>query len=152
MKKPYILFFLCVSGYLSGYAQQNNYRINSTSYSSTNNSFNYITGVINVPLSYTTQLKENDSITIATHIPEAVITNGPAFSYYPNPVTDKLFIRYNKERELSFDIEIYSDSGQLVVQQSIRKETYVDLSRLIKGTYTVVPKIEGAVSFKIIKN
>ncbi len=151
MNKTYILFLICVTG-LSGYAQQNNYRINSSSYSSTNNSFNYITGVINVPLTYTTHLKENDSITIATHLPGAVVTNGPAFSYYPNPVTDKLFIHYNKERELSFAIEIYSDSGQLVVQQSIHKETYVDLSRLIKGTYTVVPKIEGAVSFKIIKN
>lgn len=144
-----MLFLICVSG-LSGYAQQNNYRINSSSYSS--RTINYITGIINVPLTYTTPLKENDSITITTHIPEVVVTNGPAFSYYPNPVTDKLFIRYNKESDLRFDIEIYSDSGQLVLQQSIRKETFVDLSRLIKGTYTVIPKIEGAESFKIIKN
>jgi len=149
MNKTYFLFLICATG-LSGYAQQNNYRINSASYSS--NSLSHIAGVINVPLTYTTQLKENDSVTIATHLPEAVVTNGPAFSYYPNPVTDKLFIRYNKERELRFDIEIYSDSGQRVLQQSIHKETFVDLSRLIKGTYTVIPKIEGAESFKIIKN
>ncbi|WP_177730874.1 T9SS type A sorting domain-containing protein [Flavobacterium inviolabile] len=148
MKKPYILFLLCVSG-LSGYTQPNNYRINSASFS--NNSLNYITGVINIPLTYTTQLKENDSITIAIPIPDAVI-NGPAFSYYPNPVANKLFIRYNKELELRFEIEIYNDSGQLVIQRFIYKETVVDLSQLIKGTYTVIPKIEGTESFKIIKN
>lgn len=69
------------------------------------------------------------------------------FSYYPNPVSDKLFIESQKE----FRVKIYSVSGDLLVDE-INKEI-IDVWNLKSGLYLLKIETDGKViTNKLIKN
>ncbi|MBR7067811.1 MAG: Ig-like domain-containing protein, partial [Bacteroidales bacterium] len=64
-------------------------------------------------------------------------------SLSPNPTSTGFYIE-----SANSDVRVYSISGQLVLQQSANGKTYVDISRLVAGTYIVRM---GNAAAKVIK-
>ena len=64
-------------------------------------------------------------------------------SLSPNPTSTGFYIE-----SANTDVRVYSISGQLVLQQSANGKTYVDISRLVAGTYIVRM---GNAAAKVIK-
>lgn len=72
------------------------------------------------------------------------------FSYYPNPVTDELFFKTEKNINT---IEIYNLNGQKLKTQTKIKDNKTTLKSLNTGVYLFKVKLEGGQieTFKIIK-
>ncbi len=72
------------------------------------------------------------------------------FSYFPNPVTDVLNLKYGKEMQ---KVTVTNMLGQQVMVQRLNGlEASVDMSGMAKGTYMVTVEADNsAKTFKIIK-
>jgi hypothetical protein len=76
------------------------------------------------------------------------LTNGLVI--YPNPVKDKLYIRYN-DSQLDA-LEIFDISGRLIVKEENFTEKSIDVSKLEKGIYLLHVTVNGKLSVhKFIK-
>lgn len=77
--------------------------------------------------------------------------NNGTFSYYPNPVKDRLNINMDKNIE---NVSIYSLSGEMVKSENWNKKAgNIDMSVLPSGIYIVNVKTSSNVrSFKVVKN
>lgn len=79
-----------------------------------------------------------------------VVSNELAVSFYPNPVTDKLFISASTEEALN--VRLISLMGNVVVEDSLRSGESIDLSHLGKGVYMLwVKSSDGYAVAKIVK-
>ena len=61
---------------------------------------------------------------------------------YPNPFTNKLFIRFNYLFETHYQISLYSNEGRLIVEKEGEKnneelEISIDLTEIVSGTYII---------------
>lgn len=71
------------------------------------------------------------SVVVCTDLP--VLSNKDSFSFYPNPVDDKLFISGAGDTSEG-GIKLYNSLGQLV-KSVTPSESFIDLSDLPKGVY-----------------
>jgi hypothetical protein len=74
------------------------------------------------------------------------------FSIYPNPVTDRLFLKTDAEVQVE-SIHFYDVSGQLVQLSTKNWVKGIDVSTLKAGTYFIEIKLDNGVLFteKFIK-
>lgn len=140
MKKIYSFIFIANS--FIAYSQNIDYKINSASIGS----MDFVVGVTEVQLTYAIESEEN---LIPITNPNSDFSNQSGFSYFPNPVEDKLYL-YKKNNSSNYEIEVYNELGQFIFKETI-KNNYIDLSSLIKGMYLIVPKLEGTKPFKVLK-
>lgn len=79
-----------------------------------------------------------------------VVSSELSISFYPNPVTDKLFISTSSEEVLS--VQLISLMGNVVAEESLRGGESIDLSHLGKGVYMLwVKSSDGFAVAKIVK-
>ncbi len=79
----------------------------------------------------------NISVGQLTHSSVSVL-NENAFQVYPNPATDKLYIKTNGNIQ-NYSIEIYSLTGQLVYNQIANQKSLIEIStkQLNSGSYVL---------------
>ena len=75
-----------------------------------------------------------------------------SFSFYPNPISDKLFIRFPSDIE-SAQLYIHDLLGKLIVDIAIEPFAPVDLQSLSSGMYVVNIKSNNMslTSYKLLK-
>lgn len=136
MKKLTTIIFAFVFLTFS-YSQNVNNKINSGGIS--NNNISYEVGLINVPLVYE-----------KIDVEEEIITDNNKLSYFPNQVTDKLYLLIDGNI-INNNVQIYNELGQILINKTVDEE-FIDLSTLKAGVYFVIINNENAKPFKIIKN
>ncbi len=81
------------------------------------------------------------------------IENIKGFSFYPNPVNNRLTI---KSSEVITKIEVYNLLGQKIIRKKLNQELYIndlDLSELSTGNYLIKVYADNKIkTFRIIKN
>lgn len=93
------------------------------------------------------EFKDTITMQIATLVSFTKITQ-PDFFVYPNPVKDKMTIRFSNTN--SKTIEIYDILGNKIFTQEIYSGESINLSKLTKGTYII--RFQGLSSYsKIIQ-
>ena len=55
--------------------------------------------------------------------------------FYPNPASDMIYFNFNVDKEVS--LQIFSSTGQLVMEKNISSDGAVDVSSLSEGLYIV---------------
>jgi len=153
MKK--IICLLLLNGICS-YGQTVNYKINSSCIS--NQNINYIVGIMDVKLTYPTAFSKaqetpaEGTVVESNEVKEenSSRSSDQSFSFYPNPVTDRLYI-VQPEHKSEAEIVVYNMLGQLVIQKNMTTD-YIDLSTLQKGMYLISSKNNVFSPFKILKN
>ncbi len=77
--------------------------------------------------------------------------NLQAFSVYPNPAKDKLYIDFNESK--SGLVQIYDVTGKLVAEKNVTEQTeIINISELVNGMYIVqIRSEENSISYKIMK-
>lgn len=82
------------------------------------------------------------------------------FSYYPNPVTNALFLKFgNRDSDLDLDIRVFDLKGNLLyqksedVKQGFGRTIELDMSQLSMGSYILNIKDKGGAQsrFNIVK-
>lgn len=83
----------------------------------------------NAPGMFTVNIEENNYLVIENKL-----------SLYPNPTSDNINLRFDKESDQYYILSIYSSSGTLVKQQEISSfanESRINISDLANGMYIV---------------
>lgn len=76
------------------------------------------------------------------------IKTNSTISVYPNPASEKIYIDLSGEKELS--ISLFDVTGKLIINKTINANSFVDISFLNNGSYTLTIKTEsGAINKKI---
>lgn len=93
-------------------------------------------------------------ISVVTALPEA---KGISLicTVYPNPVTDKLILKFDNEFPLNYFAWLYDSQGRQIEEiKLVANETSIDMSKLVIGSYFLkVIHLDNEVkTFKIIKN
>ena len=93
-------------------------------------------------------------ISVVTALPEA---KGITFfcTVYPNPVTEKLILKFEQESPLNYFAWLYdTHSRQIEEIKLVDNETSIDMSKLVTGSYflKVSHPDKEIKTFKIIKN
>jgi hypothetical protein len=88
---------------------------------------------INVTLSDNKSVTANFDLTVS-NLSNGISSAENAVTIYPNPITDKLFIKNNGEL---LDIKIYSTVGNLIYT-SLTKDKFLNLSNLAPGLYIII--------------
>ena len=93
-------------------------------------------------------------ISVVTALPEA---KGISLicTVYPNPVTDKLTLKFEGEFPLNYFAGLYDSQGRQIEEiKLVANETSIDMSKLVIGSYFLkVIHLDNEVkTFKIIKN
>lgn len=93
-------------------------------------------------------------ISVVTALPEA---KGISLicTVYPNPVTDKLILKFDNEFPLNYFAWLYDSQGRQIEEiKLVNNETSIDMSKLVIGSYFLkVIHLDNEVkTFKIIKN
>ena len=86
-----------------------------------------------------------DNVNIVQHSPSGIASIGAAantIALFPNPASNKLAVSFNAENNLPATIEIFTLSGQLVLQNQVEStlgenSATVDISKLTSGLYLV---------------
>ncbi|MGD0711554.1 MAG: T9SS type A sorting domain-containing protein [Bacteroidales bacterium] len=116
-----------------------------------------------IPLTSTHPIVNNVNINIGMHnivtsVKELTYDVLNSFSYYPNPVKDKLNLVFNLEKQAMIDISIINVTGQVVNRYNYSlsegsNTLSLDMSELSSGMYFVRINANSAnaANFKIVK-
>jgi len=149
MERKITLLLLLNTAYFSG--QNVNFKVNSACISYQN--INYIVGITDVRLSYPvtfSKLEEVAETTELTNENEYLRVANQNYSFYPNPVIDRLYIVLSDVKTAT-SIMVYNMVGQIVAQRFMNTG-FIDLSMLQKGMYLVTSGSSLFTPFKILKN
>jgi hypothetical protein len=100
---------------------------------------------------YSTSTNENDAITVFNDITGIETSKNVTFSYYPNPVTEKLYLTSSESIRT---IKVFTINGNLIQSLTFNEESVsIDFSLLKSGIYFL--EVNGAQetkeNIKIIK-
>ena len=103
-------------------------------------------------LNNTLESAASNVVTVTTLKVEGIVENTIAFSIYPNPVNDKIYIETEVEVE---EVVVYTITGVVAGHQSMvngQQSTVIDVTNLNSGIYFVkVVTSEGEIVKRIVK-
>lgn len=81
------------------------------------------------------------------------VINNQWIEYYPNPVIDKLYLHFSNANLISYNYNIYDQTGKVVLSGNLSDEiNMIDLSNVSVGIYFLVVGDNVKQTFKVIKN